>query len=101
MFDIRDMEIDRDENIRTIPVLAGVKKAYGIAYILLIVFVILSFVQHFKTPDLLQLNAMLVSAGATLLMVEYTKKNTSDFVYLACIDGMMLLQASLVIIGSI
>ena len=39
---------------------------------------------------------MLLSAAATFFAVELTKKTNSDFVYLAGIDGMMLLQAMLV-----
>src|SRR5205085_1472743 len=58
VFDIRDTEIDSKENIRTIPVMAGIKKAYLICYILLGVFVGLSFVQYFITPEAAILNAM-------------------------------------------
>ena len=101
VFDIRDMEVDGRENRRTIPVILGEKKAYLISYILLVLFAALTFVQHLKTPDLVQLNAMLLSAGATFIMIEFTKKNRSDLAYLASIDGMMLLQAALVMIGSI
>jgi hypothetical protein len=47
------------------------------------------------------MNAMLISTIATAFILNFSKKNNSDIVYLACIDGMMLLQAGLVIIGSI
>jgi 4-hydroxybenzoate polyprenyltransferase len=101
VFDIRDTEIDSRENRRTIPVIIGAKKSYLLCYILLILFVALSVVQYINIPDIVQLNAMLLSAGATFIMIEYTKRNTSDIAYLASIDGMMLLQAALVMIGSI
>lgn len=101
MFDIRDVEIDRQERIKTIPVIAGTARSYRIAYILLGVFILLSFVQFIRIHNLIQLNAMVLSAAATYLMIGYSKKNNSDFVYLACIDGMMLLQALLVIIRSV
>jgi len=101
VFDIRDTEIDSRENRRTIPVVTGIKKAYIVCYILLVVFVLLSLIQFVKIPDIGQVNAMLISAAATFAMIEYTKKNKSDIAYLAGIDGMMLLQALLVIIGSI
>ena len=101
MFDIRDTEIDSKENIRTLPAIIGTKRSYVTAYILLAVFVLLSVFQYTRIPDLVQLNAMLVSAVVTAVMILYTKRNSSDFVFLACIDGMMLLQAVLVIIGSI
>jgi 4-hydroxybenzoate polyprenyltransferase len=101
MFDIRDVEIDRLENIRTIPVTIGTRRAYQIGYILLGIFILLSLVQFMRVQNLMHLNAMLISAAATYFMIGYSKKNHADFVYLACIDGMMLLQALLVIIGSI
>ena len=101
VFDIRDIEIDSKENRRTIPVITGTKTAYIICYILLVVFILLSLIQYLKIPDIGQLNAMGISAAATFVMIEYTKKNKSDIAYLGCIDGMMLLQAVLVVIGSI
>jgi 4-hydroxybenzoate polyprenyltransferase len=99
MFDIRDVEVDRKENIRTIPVTAGTRRAYQICYILLGIFILISLLQFMRVHNFLQLNAMILSAAATFLMIGYSKKNNSDFVYLACIDGMMLLQALLVMIG--
>jgi len=101
VFDIRDTEIDSQENRRTIPVITGIKRAYFICYVLLVLFVLLSLIQYVKIPDIVQLNAMLFSAVATFVMIEYVKKNRSDIAYLACLDGMMLLQALLIVIGSI
>jgi len=40
--------------------------------------------------------AMLLSGMTTFFIIEVTKKINSDFIYLAGIDGMMLLQAFLV-----
>src|SRR4029079_1998100 len=99
MFDIRDVEVDRKENIRTIPVTVGTRRAYQICYILLGIFILISLLQFMRLQNFIQLNAMILSATATILMIGYSKKNNSDFVYLACIDGMMLLQALLVMIG--
>lgn len=101
MFDIRDAEIDLSENIRTLPIITGIKRSYRIAYVLLIIFILLSVLQVVKNHNIAEFNAMIISALATFIMIEYSKKNNSDFVFLACIDGMMLLQAGLVIIGSI
>ena len=96
LFDIRDIEIDRRENITTLAVFLGKKKSYLIAYGFLILFAILSLVQFFYFGDRGVLIAMLLSAAATFFVVELTKKTNSDFIYLAGIDGMMLLQAMLV-----
>jgi 4-hydroxybenzoate polyprenyltransferase len=97
LFDIRDTEVDRKENIATLSVKLGVKRSYFLCYILLLIFIALSVIQFIYFPDKIQLAAMLISAAATVITMEYSKKNNSDVVYLACIDGMMLLQALLVI----
>lgn len=99
LFDIRDTEVDRKENIATLSVKLGVKKSYILCYVLLILFAILSIMQFFYLPDAWQLIAMLVSAVVTGITIAYSKKNNSDVVYLALIDGLMLLQALLVITG--
>lgn len=96
LFDIRDIEIDTKENIRTLAVSLGKKKSYFIVNVFLLVFVILSVVQFFYYHDLGVFIAMLLSATVTFFAVEFTRKTNSDFVYLAGIDGMMLLQAILV-----
>ena len=101
LFDIRDIEIDRQENITTLAVFLGKKKSYLLAYNFLIFFVILSFFQFFYFGDKGVLIAMLLSAAATFFTVELTKKINSDFVYLFGIDGMMLLQAILVYLLSL
>ena len=97
LFDTRDIEIDTKERISTLPVMAGIKTSYLLCYLLLIIFAALSVIQFIYLPDPIQLAAMLISALATAITIEYSKKNNSDVVYLACIDGMMLLQALLVI----
>lgn len=96
LFDMRDIEIDRKENIRTVAVFLGKRKSYFLAYISLFLFIILSLVQFFYFAGTGVLIAMLLSAVITFFTIELTKKINSDFVYLAGIDGMMLLQAALV-----
>jgi len=96
LFDVRDIEIDKRENINTVAVLLGKRKSYYLAYISLILFVILSGLQFYYIQDKVALISMLISAVITFFTIELTKKLNSDFVYLAGIDGMMLLQALLV-----
>jgi 4-hydroxybenzoate polyprenyltransferase len=96
LFDMRDIEIDRQENINTLGVKLGLRKSYLLSYLLLIVFVIAAFAQYIYLPQKGFLIAMLISALVTLFMIECTRKNNSDYIYLAGIDGMMLLQALLI-----
>lgn len=101
LFDIRDTEVDRRENIATLSVKLGEKRSYILCYLLLVVFIALSIIQYSYFRNGTELIAMLLSAAATIITIEFSKRNNSDVVYLACIDGMMLLQALLVITGSI
>ncbi|HUZ57281.1 MAG TPA: UbiA family prenyltransferase [Hanamia sp.] len=101
LFDVRDIGIDNKEKINTLAVILGKKKSYFLSYILLIVFVLISYFQYFYFPQTGFFIAMLASAVATLGTLEITRKINSDFIYLAGIDGMMLLQALLVYLFSI
>jgi 4-hydroxybenzoate polyprenyltransferase len=101
LFDVRDTAIDRKENIATLSVMLGKRRSYLLCYFLLMIFIALSVIQFIYLPDRLQLIAMLLSAAATAIIIELSKKNNSDVFYLACIDGMMLLQAALVIFASL
>jgi 4-hydroxybenzoate polyprenyltransferase len=96
MFDIRDIEIDRKENIKTLAVFLGKKKSYLTAYLFLTLFAVLSLLHFLYLNEISVLIAMFLSVAATFAVVEVTRRTNSDFVYLAGIDGMMLLQAMLV-----
>ena len=101
LFDVRDIEIDSKEYINTLAVVLGKKKSYLLSYILLLLFVALSFLQYYYLPQMNFLIAMIVSAIATWITIEITKKTNSDFIYLAGIDGMMLLQPILIYLFSL
>ena len=101
LFDLRDIEVDKKENINTVPVMIGKKQSYNLSYILLFLFLIISLLQYFYLPQLNFFIAMLVSSIVTFLVIEQTKKTNSDIVYLAGVDGMMLLQAVLVYLFSL
>lgn len=96
LFDMRDMEIDREQHIHTIPVIAGRAGSYYLSYAVLFLFALLCVAQYYFFGDAAILAAMLLSAICTFIIIEITKKNNSDYIYLAGIDGMMLLQSLLV-----
>lgn len=96
LFDVRDMEIDGREGIHTVPVKIGRAKSYRLSYALLLLFVGMSLAQYAYLPQLNALLPMLLSAAVTFFVIELTKKSNTDYLFLAGIDGMMLLQALLV-----
>ena len=101
LFDMRDLEVDADENIHTLPVMLGIRRCYHLCYILLIAFVLLTIVQYVYSSQFIPFIVMMLSAAITFVVVEHTKKHNSDYIYLAFVDGMMLLQALMVIFSSI
>lgn len=101
LFDLRDIEIDRKENINTIPVALGKRNCYLLSYLLLALFLAISVFQYLYAAQLLFLIAMIISVIITFVIIQRTRKTNSDFIYLAGIDGMMLLQALLVYLFSL
>lgn len=101
LFDIRDMDIDRKNGIKTFPVRFGSTNSYLLSYLFLIIFILLSALQYYYWGNAGFFIAMVISVLATFLVIEMTKKNQSDYIFLAGIDGMMLLQALLVYVFSL
>lgn len=96
LFDIRDEKIDYEEGIQTIPVRLGKKRSYMLAYASLLIFVILVIAQYLYLPQPEYVWGMLLSVAITWGIIEATRKTNSDYIYLAGIDGMMLIQALLI-----
>lgn len=101
LFDIRDVEIDRENGIKTIPARFGNINSYKLSYFVLAIFILLSAGQYFFWGHTGFLISMIISCLVTIVIIEMTKKNKSDYIFLAGIDGMMLLQALLVYVFSL
>lgn len=100
-FDIRDRVSDGQKGIHTLPVALGKRTSYQIINLALVLFLILSLLHFRVTLHFMQLNGMILSALATYFMIEYGKTKNTDMLYLAGVDGMMLLQAILIGVGTI
>lgn len=96
LFDMRDASVDAAHGIRTIPVRVGAEGSYKIAYGALALFLALCLAQYFYLPRLGFLLAMVLSGAATGVVIQATRDHHTDVIYLAGIDGMMILQAILV-----
>lgn len=95
LFDLRDVDIDKLENIQTIAVMFGKKKCYSLAYFFLAIFTFISVSIFIHSYDTGLLIAMLLSAFLVLLIIYLSKKIFNDLFYLSCVDGLMLAQAAL------
>jgi 4-hydroxybenzoate polyprenyltransferase len=97
-FDIRDMHADRLSNIHTLPNKMGSKNSYRLIYISLMVFVALSVLQYLRYPHWGRLLGAILTAWMTWVVVNYTKKESTDRAYLLLVDGIMILYALLVLV---
>lgn len=96
-FDIRDMQVDIEADIFTLPNKIGLANTYSLITVLILLFIGFSLAQYFRfsLPDRLMVNT--VSALLTLWSVFYVRKHPSDKNYLLLIDGQMLLNALMIL----
>ena len=93
VYNLRDVERDRQQGIVTIASLAGEKNTRMIAVGCLVLFVlsVLFYKNQFQP-------VLLVSAVITVIVISKAKINGREFYYKYIIDGCMLLQSLLVIL---
>ena len=96
VFDIRDMQADLRNNIRTLPHKMGIKNSYLLIDISLALFTGLSIVQYYRHPIAGRLAGAVITAIVTWLVVKYLEKHPSSRAYLLLADGVMLFYALLV-----
>jgi 4-hydroxybenzoate polyprenyltransferase len=98
-FDIRDMSIDTQSGIKTIPLSMGVEKAKRVAYIALCWSFLMAFVLfYFQNYSLETVLKMGISLLFTAFFIKKMTTNQDDYFYYLGIDGLMILQTCIVLI---
>jgi 1,4-dihydroxy-2-naphthoate octaprenyltransferase len=97
-FDIRDINKDRGQNVRTIPVRWGAPLTYRLIDLFLVLFVILAVLVEIDKGRLAVIIALLLSALVSKLAIMGSRRFRGDWYYLGVVDGMMLVQAGLVML---
>jgi 4-hydroxybenzoate polyprenyltransferase len=95
-FDIRDMQVDLEAGIYTLPNKFGVKNTYRLIHILSALFLVLSFAQFIDCLMWDRLLFNLLTVCSMLWGVYYVRKHPSDKNYLLFVDGQMLLNGFLI-----
>ena len=98
-FDIRDLEIDQHTKVTTIPKKIGISKSIYLSLVCLALMILISsylFAIHFYTPATYL--ALLISFLITARLISLSPRYTHDYFYTGALDGMMILQALLVIL---
>lgn len=98
LFDIRDITIDRANNISTLPHRVGSQAAYRLVYISIVVFIVLAVSQYVRFPMHGRLLAALLTAAATTWVTAWVRNHLAHRAFVAVTDGMMLLYAVLVLL---
>lgn len=97
-FDIRDMDYDRENGTRTLPVVYGIHTSKYSALAALVIFVMLGLLQYFTVPgtNLGYVIALVMSGIVSAVMVVITHRGRPELFYSVYVEGMMLLQCLLV-----
>lgn len=100
-FDIRDLKVDENNNVSTIPSRVGSQRAYRISFILLCVCLLAVALLYFY--NIYSIKVMLsLSAGylLTMVMIFLSKEKKHDYYYSGMLDGSIILTALFGIISS-
>jgi 4-hydroxybenzoate polyprenyltransferase len=97
-FDIRDVHIDENAGIYTLPSKIGLRATYRLIDILLLLFVLLCLLQYLRYGSLFRFSGSILAAWLARLAIHYAKRHPSNKVYLLYVDGVMLLYALLVLL---
>lgn len=101
-FDIRDLLIEKQLKVRTIPSLLGVKKAKYLAYTLLFSSLILAHCNSTNwVVGKLTYIQIYYNLGyfITLLLLVFSHHKRSDYYYTGLLDGMMIVVPLLIMMG--
>lgn len=98
-FDIRDMEPDRAQQLKTIPILLGEKRSLRLSYLFLFIFGLISAVQYIPQKKWLFLCAICISGTSTFLFLKLQYFRKLPFYHYGILDGTLLLQG-LMILGA-
>jgi len=98
-FDIRDLQADIKQGLKTIPAFIGQKRALMISNFLLLLFTILCLLHYTKAPYIWLTAAFLLSSMSTIYFLNSKKMQSNKFYHYGILDGTLLLQGVLVLIG--
>lgn len=100
-FDIRDLQLDKEDDVITIPHLIGEKKARGLAFAFMVLYgilIILEYRLQMINPEVMAALISCAAISAVIVLMSSTKR--SEYFYVAGIDGTMLVQGGLVILAN-
>jgi 4-hydroxybenzoate polyprenyltransferase len=94
-FDIRDIEADKQEGLKTIPLLFNERVSYSISYMALTLFFLISCFNYHNTWILVAIG---ISAVTTFIFLRSVKIRAMPYYHYGILDGTMLLQGILILV---
>ena len=99
-FDIRDLRVDNHDGVKTIPSVIGLQRTKRLGLLAIIVFCSLVVANYWLgTYQLVDLIALLISGLSTLYVVWISDQEKHDYFYSGLVDGTMVIQFALVMLG--
>ena len=97
-FDIRDMKVDRESNVKTIPTVLGSRRSQHLGGLCLTGMLLMVGCNYqLDYYDLTTSIALTISVVTTVPLIYLTTSQTHDYFISGIIDGTMILQAILVL----
>lgn len=91
LFDIRDLENDKTENVITTPVKSGIKTAKFITVVLLLIY----FISSVYLSQINFIMTAIIILILSLALTLFAKPNRHNYFYLFLVDGLIILQCLL------
>lgn len=88
-FDIRDIYVDQEQKLITVPSLMGEVNAYRLSYLM---FIAISVGHFFIFGSTTESMIVLTSSLIAILLIHYSKSRKRDLDYLIKLDGLLILQ---------
>jgi 4-hydroxybenzoate polyprenyltransferase len=98
LFDIRDIQKDLNNKLITLPTRLGIRKSYLLINLSLIVFLLLSIVQHYRFAVPGRLIAAIITTVITFWVAKHLRNEGNKRLFVIMTDGMMILYAILVVL---
>ncbi|MBT8190077.1 MAG: UbiA family prenyltransferase, partial [Bacteroidia bacterium] len=98
-FDVRDLDIDKYENVKTLASLLGINKTYLLSNILLCVgMIILVYILNLAGLGILAITGAVISYGLTFWAVYLSRNKQSDYYFSGLLDAMIILRSAIIIL---
>ncbi len=98
-FDVRDIAVDQQDGVRTIPQLIGAQNSIKIALALQVLFMLICVVNYRQHNDVFILVPLMLSGVTTCFFIQHKKLRQQNYYHYGILDGTMLLQGLLVYAG--